>query len=512
MPALIRCFSSAGMAVALTTLHRVCARLSIAAVCCAGLSFVLLAAPLASAQPSPCHLPGIEAWVECGELDVPLDHGQPSGEQITIGYARLPAVVPSEGATPLFVLAGGPGQSAVGLAGQINASLSKVRRERDIVLVDQRGIGRSSPLSCELEMDQPYAPEFEFFDPDVLAACLAQLPAGLGAFNTFNAVQDFDAVRQHLGYSQVQLYGGSYGSRAAIAYVALLPQSVERVVLDGVAPPAVPIGLFGQSAAAAYERVLARCAQDTDCAQRFPDTRSQWREIMQRLERGPVELTLPNPTTGADEPVRLFKAGVVGLMRMLLYAPETAAMLPLAIDRLYNEDYRPLLSLLAAIGRSEIINPVVNLNIVCNEDYPRWSPESAVADADNSFGGDASHRLWSAACPSWPSYQLSDEQRYDFVSDIPALLLSGAGDPVTPPAQAETAVQSFSNSRHVVVAAGAHIVGMSECGDKVLASFLSGTAPSDLETNCFADQQAPAFVLDSMGSLSTGRASAGVAP
>ncbi len=453
------------------------------------------------AEISQCHIPGVESWVECGTLAVPLDHNMRDGETIEVGFARLPALTAAPASTPLFVLAGGPGQAALSLVGGVNQFFTEFRRQHDIVFIDQRGVGRSAALDCELPEENLYAPAHEFFDAELLADCLAQLPGDLSHFSTFNAVRDFDAVRSALGYDRVHLYGGSYGSRAAIAYVALLPENVDRVVLDGAAPPALPIGLFGASAAAAFEGMIERCEAVRDCRDRFPDIAGDLDRALSVFDSGPVSLSKANPTTGEPTEILLRRATAFNLLRVLLYAPSTTVMLPLIIERMAVEDYRPLFGLIALLGNMEVVNTLLNLNIVCNEDFPFWSKDALASDAQNSFDRDASHLLFGKVCPEWPAWDMEDRSRYEFSSDHPTLILSGRGDPVTPPSNGDQTQLLFTHSRHIVAEQAGHIVAFTECGADIVTQFLDGAAPEIVDATCLGEATYPAFVLDGMGLL-----------
>ncbi|MBC7940046.1 MAG: alpha/beta hydrolase, partial [Chitinophagaceae bacterium] len=96
----------------------------------------------------PCRLQGLEHDAWCGVLARPLDPAQAQGRQIELHYAVLPALARNKKPDPVFFFAGGPGQSAMGLAGTVSRLLARLSNRRDLVLIDQRGTGRSAPLLC----------------------------------------------------------------------------------------------------------------------------------------------------------------------------------------------------------------------------------------------------------------------------------------------------------------------------------------------------------------------------
>ncbi|HEY5863322.1 MAG TPA: alpha/beta fold hydrolase, partial [Casimicrobiaceae bacterium] len=187
-----------------------------------------------------CRLARFAQPAQCGTLEVPEDRAKPDGRKVKLFVAVLPANTRSPKPDPLFILAGGPGQAASQLA-PFASQLNAIRRTRDIVLVDQRGTGRSSPLECSAFETNRLDP----FETDPLPRarlCADQLRAnGVDAaqYTTTAWIADLEAVRNALGYPRLNLWGGSYGSRAALEYLRRHPERVRSVVLDGVAPPAM---------------------------------------------------------------------------------------------------------------------------------------------------------------------------------------------------------------------------------------------------------------------------------
>ena len=170
----------------------------------------------AGAEPAPCRLRGIEHQAICGSVQRPLDSARPQATQIDVHYAVLPALARNKQPDPVVFLAGGPGQSAIDIAPAVSAMLARFANRRDIVLVDQRGTGRSAPLLCDA--DDPALPLAEQFSlerqRERLAACrvgLGALPHGdLRYYTTTLAMQDVDAVRAALGASRINLVGRQF--------------------------------------------------------------------------------------------------------------------------------------------------------------------------------------------------------------------------------------------------------------------------------------------------------------
>ncbi|MCG8462295.1 MAG: alpha/beta hydrolase, partial [Holophagales bacterium] len=185
----------------------------------------------------PCHLPGLEEQILCGELDVYENPDSTPSRRISLDIAVVPARAAQPAAEPLFVLAGGPGQAATDLVAMVSQMLDGVRRQRDLVFVDQRGTGGSNPLHCELgdPIDLFAATAFPTERITECRDTLSRL-ADLKLYTTFHAMPDLDRVRRALGYERIALWGSSYGTRAALVYASLFPRHTHALVLDGTAP------------------------------------------------------------------------------------------------------------------------------------------------------------------------------------------------------------------------------------------------------------------------------------
>ncbi len=198
-------------------------------------------APTRQVEFSDCRLAKLASTARCATIDVPEDRTAPGGRRIAIAVTLLPANTLSPKADPLFMLAGGPGQSSAALA-PFAGMLGGVRRNRDIVLVDPRGTGKSSPLRCAALAPRDPFDDFSNVDiADAAQRCLREIKAAgevdVAQYTTSALVADIDAVRAALGYERINLWGGSYGTRVAQEYLRRYPQHVRTMVLDGVAPP-----------------------------------------------------------------------------------------------------------------------------------------------------------------------------------------------------------------------------------------------------------------------------------
>src|SRR5690606_8591995 len=302
-------------------------------------------APLTS-----CYLKNISEQVLCGTLMVPENYEQPEVRQIPINYAVLPAVSENKKADPLLILAGGPGQAATELAAMINRMFSDVRKQRDILLIDQRGTGKSNPLGCELShVDELVKADDDTDVSRMIGECLAKFTEeDLTQYRTVNAIRDFEAVREHLGYQQVNLYGGSYGSRAGLVYMREAPESVRAAVLDAVAPTEVVVGPFGRNGANSFELLLEQCANSPECNQQFPNLRQLYHATLSQLTDQPVPLTVNDPLTNEPTAITVTAGRFSSAMFNALYHPATRQLIPYVIQQTYRKNYTPLVGLLGS--------------------------------------------------------------------------------------------------------------------------------------------------------------------
>jgi pimeloyl-ACP methyl ester carboxylesterase len=442
-----------------------------------------LPAQASSTEPSSCRLRGIEHDALCGSVQRALDPARPQGPQIEVHYAVLPALARNKRPDPVFFFAGGPGQSAIEIAPQVAAMLARFGNRRDIVLIDQRGTGRSAPLLCEAEA--PALPLGELFDPDRqrerIATCLValkRLPYGdLRFFTTPLAVQDADAVRAVLGAERIDIVGVSYGTRAALEYQRQFPGRVRRAVIDGVAPPdmALPAS-FSTDNQAALDALFSACEADAACAAREPRLRERWRDLLVSLPRS---VSLRHPLTGRVERLTVTRDVLLGLVRGPLYAPALAAALPAAIGESTHGRFDPLAGLAQALGgrRGVQIAAGVHFSIICSEDVPRI--ESFTEKPGVDFG-DSFARLYRDVCSDWPRGDVPAAFYTLPAAPAATLVLSGGLDPATPPRHGERVSRALgAKARHVVVPNAGHGVMALGCMRDVLYRFVDAASDDE---------------------------------
>ncbi len=456
---------------------------------------------------SECRLPRLSIAAQCGTLEVPENRAAPDGRRIAIAVAMLPANTLDPKPDPLFVLAGGPGQAASQL-GPFAAQLTGVRKDRDIVLVDPRGTGRSSPLDCEaLKPEDSTLAALDLDFAQDVAACARELAArGVDArqYTTEAWVADLDAMRAALGYRRINLWGGSYGTRVALEYLRRHPERVRSIVLDGVAPPSMRVTLdVWPSRDAALSALIGACAAAVPCRTAHPDLAATLASIRASLGAAGHEITYVDPRTGDSRRVRITFDHVLAALQPFTYAPELRALLPEVIARAAAGDYGPLLATLDLVtgDLAEQLNTALHYSVTCTEDVPRVSHSDAERALENVRTASLARRAL-AVCDVWPKGTAPADAATPVTSDVPVLILSGGLDPVTPPANGALVAKTLSNSRHVVARGYGHIVTPHACGPQLVAAFIDDPTFAKLPKDCvehFENSVAPALWPDRLG-------------
>ena len=433
-----------------------------------------------------CRLPKLAQAVQCGTLDVPEDRQHPNARRLSIFVAVLPANTLSPKPDPLVLIAGGPGQAASAL-GPFAAQLTLIRRTRDIVLIDQRGTGRSSPLDCPAFAPDEHA-EFDIDPVPKSLLCAWQLAAkGVDAsqYTTSAWVADLDAMREALGYRQWNVWGGSYGTRVAQEYLRRHPERVRSLVLDGVAPPSMRISFdVWRTRDDALDGVIAACRASAPCTKAHPDPAATLADIHRALGAGRT-ITLRDPRTGIAREMHIDFETVIGALQPLTYAPEAASLIPELLALARNGEFAPLLAAsLAIVGDlPDQFNPALHYSVTCAEDVPRVTREERINGvADGRVRALARRAI--AVCDQWPKGSYPKDFTAPVQGNVPVLLLSGGLDPVTPPTYASEVAKGLPNSRHVVARGFGHIVSPHACAPRLIAAFVDDAGFANLPQSC----------------------------
>ena len=343
----------------------------------------------------------------------------------------------------------------------------------------------------------------EYFPLEDVRKCREQLEpkANLKLYTTSLAMDDLDDVRAALGYKQINIIGGSYGTRAAQVYLRLHQARVRAVILHGVSPTNqfMPRD-FPQHTERALNGVMAECATDDACRAAFPNLQAEAMSVLEKLLRGPVEVELKRPQTGESVRLNLSRDLAAEAIRYMLYQPGAASRIPLFIHLAAQDNFTPLAQ--AALSyRQQIVATGSNgmyLSVTCAEDLPMIKPGEGERNGVNTFLGDYRLLQQRAACDIWPRAKIPKNYAEPTRSDVPVLILTGQWDPVTPPAYGDEAAKYLSHSLHIVVPHGGHgfngLNGL-DCIDNLIVSFISRGTTTGLDTACVNSVSRKGFPL-----------------
>jgi pimeloyl-ACP methyl ester carboxylesterase len=457
----------------------------------------------------PCRIGGIDGLVSvearCGKLSVPEDPKSPDGVRIDLAIAVVPAVATRAKPDPLFLLAGGPGQGAIDGFAPLLGAFGGIRRERDLVLIDQRGTGASNRLDCPMPEEALATGDISPAEMREMArACLADIPGEPQFYTTSLAVGDLETVRAALGYTRINLFGGSYGTRVAQHYVRRHPEHTRTILLDGIVPP--DLALVPQIAIEsqrALDGVFKRCAADPECDRRFPALASQFAQVDARLRRSPVAIAIADPVSGENRRIEVTRAHLVTMARMLTYSPWTASLMPLLLhEAATNGNFGPLAAQAEMAGEDleRMIAMGMHHSVVCAEDAPRFDSALDRAALDATYIGTMMLDGMKAICEIWPRGPVDADFAKPLDSAVPALLLSGEFDPATPAAYGAAAAKGFRNGLHLVVPGQGHGQARLPCVQRLMRQFVETGSSEGLDTACIdLIKPAPFFLSFSGG-------------
>jgi pimeloyl-ACP methyl ester carboxylesterase len=448
----------------------------------------------------PCRLDGIDEELFCGKLTVFENRETRTGRTIDLNIVVLPAFDQKTKAEPLFDLAGGPGASSVDRADFYAGPGKDYRRRHDMVLVDQRGTGESNRLAIWREKTPTYYLS-EMFPVDYVRKMRQALEqrADLTKYTTSIAMDDLDDVRAWLGYDRINLFGGSYGTQAALVYMRRHPEHVRSAILLAVAPTDLKMPLHhSESAARAMDLLLRECERDAKCHTAFPQVREDWKNVLAQLEKQPARVEYSPPGKSATPTTVEIQRGVFGeKIRTWMYDRNRAARIPLIVHHAATGDFGPFLQQAIAPSIPDFVADGMYLSVTCAEDVPFINQEEAAAlNANNPFGN---YRVFqqTRACSMWPRGEIPADFLEPVHSNAPVLIFSGNMDPVTPPKYGEEVARYLPNSRHVIIPQAGHGAdGLTDSGciDRLTIEFLDKGDARNLDVSCVERMSPPPFV------------------
>ncbi|HXW93113.1 MAG TPA: alpha/beta hydrolase [Terriglobales bacterium] len=457
--------------------------------------------PTALDRLHPCKIDEGPSEAFCGQYSVFEDRAAKSGRQIALKIVVAPALKRNPKPDPLFIFEGGPGGGAASLASYVLPFFHRFELDRDIVMIDQRGTGESNPLNCEPEdRDEEDFSKIDDYPLERLRTCLAGLKADPRLYTTSIAMDDIDDVRRYLGYGEINLWGGSYGTRAALVYLKQHEDAVRSVILDAVAPTDMRLGLFiARDGQRALDLMIDDCAKDAACSQRFPQLRESVNALFEHVNARP-RVTITHPRTGKSIQVTVSQRMVAFLIFNALYDPSLTSLLPQLITDAAQGNYQGLLTTAFARDLPKgAMSEGMFLSVVCAEDMPRIHPDDVQREAKGRFLGTAFFDTRLKPCEFWPKGTVSEDFYQPVSSSKPVLILSGIDDPITPPSWGDHVAQYLPNSKHFVVPGTGHGASGRGCAPLLMSKFLDEASVKNLDGSCLQAQHRPPFFVSYTG-------------
>ena len=433
-------------------------------------------------QLSPCKIPDLDQPARCGAFEVPENRDRPDGRKLQIHFAVVPASSGHSKADPIATLMGGPGEEAILVGGYFAKQFASLLKERDLLLVDQRGTGKSNGLKCDLHSNlDPEIVLRDVFPPERVRECAqrASRQADLTQYTYANFAADLEHVRRALGYGPLNLFSASYGTRAAQVFIRSYPESVRTVFFGSVVPIDIPTpSMFARSTDEALNRIFKDCAEDSACHTAYPNLRQEFTQILSRLDAG-VRVPVP----GSAQPVPLARGRVVERLRSISYRREGSGTVPWIIHQAHAGNWQPIVeSLLSDIGARSFDSDFsfgYFFTNTCNEDIP-FIDERQVAQSRGSYLGDYRVRQQQAACALWPKFTLPPGYRSPVRSSVPALFVWGDHDPALEPWTTNHVAKGFANRFQFVMQGYGH-TEWNDCVGQLYERFVTNGSVAGLD-------------------------------
>ncbi|HEM61274.1 MAG TPA: alpha/beta fold hydrolase, partial [Chloroflexi bacterium] len=341
---------------------------------------------------------------------------------------------------------------------------------------------------------------------DALMECRDRLVGeghNLSAYNTTQSATDVNAIRLALGYDQVNLWGGSYGSFLAQAVMRDHPEAIRSAVIESVWP--LEVSFFVEANTSVPEailRLIDTCASDEACDTAYPNLKDVLFETIDRLNDEPVPITVAHPVTGQSYDVLLTGDAVRGNMVSALYLTPLIPALPQAIYDVYNGDYGLMTQLTSQkLLFYEAMSRGMEYSVICAEDLIERTPEDVldiVMALPEQLRSDVEEELAIeygifGICENWPVDRAEPSFKDPLVSDIPTLILEGELDPVTPPEYGRRVAGNLSNVYFFEFPGCGHAgESTSECALSITAAFIEDPLTKP-DAACVAEMPGLAF-------------------
>ena len=446
--------------------------------------------------------------IDCGFVSVPEDRSQAGSPSIKIGVAIVHSTNDRPAPDPIFFLNGGPGGAIVAALPNMLPAFDPLLSVRDVVFFDQRGAGWSQPsLICpgveELKIagaKRPLSPGEGLAAYRTCRDRLQRAGVNLAAYNTTENAADVDDLRRALGYEQINLFGVSYGTLLAQVVVRDHPDHIRSAILDS----AYPIWEYVMADAPAslthyFDTVFANCENDLVCHTIYPDVRSVFAQLLDRVRQRPIEFTNTDPITHDSFTTTIDSTTLIGWlvyadpreMPGMIYdlrAGDVAVMVR-AQWTMLKDAYRPQWPLSEGMKTS----------VLCQLRLAQVTAQQ-IADSNARYvaapWANASNETNMAVCAEWPSHPIDARDATPLQTKVPLLVIGGEYDPGSPPRYAETiaAASTHGYAFSVPEAGHAALISADPCANGIVYAFLNDPL-REPHGECLANTRHPGFSL-----------------
>ena len=470
---------------------------------------------------------------DCFLLEVPENREDPNSRFIELHVVRINSrwgkedfedkteetgLEPGKREDPVIYLTGGPGVKASYYVGKLRDH--GILDHRDMFILEQRGIGFSDDFCPMYSLRNPAADEALTFEESLEAGfnrtklCAANaLAAGvdLEGYNTIENARDVKALRRALKIERWNVWGISYGSILGQAYVKEDMEGILAVALDAIMPLDVRNSDEHWRVIKWYERDLQKlqaiCDSQPDCANRYPDMIGRLRAAVQSVVDNPVEVDAANTEVFTTGKARFFQNVVAMLPFMFLYEQKNYPAIPAliyawadAVERRDEELFQALVTAISGGGFFSSSDGMSNA-IHCADGGRAAQMRANILDTEEfpilgaAIGTEESNRRGLTLCESLDMPTRPAGQYAAVETTLPALIIEGDMDPITPPPNAKAILPGFSNGTYVEFPYAGHGPSRSvECGGAMLNKFFD--APdAEPDLSCVDEMEAPEMIV-----------------
>jgi pimeloyl-ACP methyl ester carboxylesterase len=447
----------------------------------------------------PCHVEGVKEELRCGVYSVFENRQTRKGRMLPLKIVLIPARHPHRDQGPIFYMAGGPGETATELLSFVMESGDT--DDHDVVIVDERGTGDGHRLDCRSPGSDDNLEGYLNgpFDPAAARACRDELKRryDLSQYTTPNFADDVDEVRGAMGYDRINITAGSFGTYAAQIYMRRHGEYVRSAYLISLVTLSNRVPLYhARGAQRGLDQLFKDCDEDTACHAAYPRLREDFATVLNKVRERPVATSVRHPVSGAPTEIHLSERAFADAVRVMMYRSNRAREIPFLVEQALAGDFSPFAEAAVRASRDIYSGARMGLHyaITCNEFVDRIRPVDVEPATHGSFLGSWRVRDQMAACKDWPKTNLAADYFEPFRSEVPAVLVSGATDPASPPNWGDEVKSFMPNAVHLVVPGGAHTPENSCTRSIRHQLFRTGTIQG-LDTGCMAQVRPEPFKL-----------------